>query len=180
MKINELIISIFLIQVFAFGCSNKSEKSKTEESTPVVEQTSTQPETPITTNEDGLRTYGIIGNELFSAILDTIQLEDLSETILTQSNWTFVPFTDCISSLTFNIDGTGIEYNCEIEEEYSFSYAVKQDTLFMTEYHVPHVDNPEGKTLKLRDDKYVLNNNSLTLIGSTMYNNAGISFEPKI
>jgi hypothetical protein len=82
--------------------------------------------------------------------------------------------------LTFNNDGTGIEYNCEIEEDYSFTYSVTEDTLFMTEYHIPHVDNPEGKTLKLRDDKYVLNNNSLTLVGSTMYNNAGIPFEPKI
>lgn len=180
MKINKLIISFFLIQAFSFGCSNKSENSKNEESTPVVEQTDTLPEVPISTNEDGLRTYGLIGNELFSAILDTIQAEGLSETILTQSNWTFVPFTDCISSLNFNDDGTGIEYNCEIEEDYFFTYLVKTDTLLMTEYHIPHVDNPEGETLKLRDDKYVLNNNSLTLVGSTMYNNAGIPFEPKI
>jgi PBP1b-binding outer membrane lipoprotein LpoB len=92
MKIKELIISIFLIQVFAFGCSNKSEKSKTEESTPAVEQTSTQPETPITTNEDGLRTYGMIGNELFSAILDTIQLEDLFSNYINSIKLDFCTF----------------------------------------------------------------------------------------
>lgn len=180
MKINELIVSIIFFQAFVFACSSKPEQSNTEESAPVVEEPKAQPEATITTNEDGLRTYGLIGNELFSAILDTIQIQNLSQTTLTQSKWTFVPFTDCISSLTFNDDGTGTEYNCEIEEDYSFTYSVNLDTLYMTEYHIPHVDNPERETLKLRDDKYVLNNNSLTLVGSTMYNNAGIPFEPKI
>lgn len=180
MKINNLIISIIFLQAFIFGCSNKTEQSNKEQSTSVVDNAKAQPETIVTTNEDGLRTYGLIGDALFSAILDTIQVQELSESVLIQSKWDFVPFPDCISSLTFNKGGTGAEYNCEIEEEYSFTYTLSKDTLNVTEYHVPHVDNPEGKTLKSRDDKYVLNNNSLTLIGSTMYNNAGIPFEPKI
>ena len=180
MKIQTLV-SVILIHTLSVGCSSNTENVNFLETTRSVEQSITETDTQVAPDvSTGIRAEERVGNDLFNAILDTITIDELSIPILTESNWTYKPFPNCISTLTFAIDETGIEYNCEIGEEYSLHYSVNQDTLYVTEYHVPHVDNPEGETRRLRDDKYVLNNNSLTLVGSTMYNNAQRSYVPQI
>jgi len=161
MKIQTTLFSAILIHALIIGCSSNTE-------------------TIIESKEVSIGSDKKVGRDLFAALLDTIQADELSIPKLTQSNWTYKPFPNCISTLTFHKDGVGIEYNCEIEEGYTFNYLVKQDTLHVTEFHVPHVDNPEGKSLRLRNDMYVLNNNSLTLVGSKMYNNAQIPYDPHI
>ena len=174
MKTIQLLIFSLVISTLLIKCSSKKDEPILESK---IENNSID---SIKFYEDGLRTYKEVGNELFNSILDTIKISRLNKDMLTQSSWHFIPFPECRSTLTFNSDKTGNHYECEIEENNSFQYELKDDTLKITEFHIPHVDNPEGNILKLRDDNYLLNNNSLILVGSTMYNNAGIPYEPKI
>jgi len=120
------------------------------------------------------------GEELFKSILDTITIENLTTDLLINSNWIFAPFDNCLSTLTFKSDGDGVSYNCELEFDFEIKYKIDNNYLLIEEYDIPHVDNPEQKKIKTRDDKYIFDGQSLIMIGSTMYNIGGKSWTPQI
>lgn len=121
-----------------------------------------------------------VGKELFKAIFDTITIHNVSVDFLIINQWIYRPFDNCESFLKFQSNGTGVSYNCEIEEEFEMTYRVEGNRIFVAEYDIPHVDNSEHKKIKYRDDTYVYNGHSLILIDSKMYNIGGREWTPEI
>lgn len=121
-----------------------------------------------------------VGQELFKAILDTITTEKISVDFLVNNQWIYRPFDNCESYLKFQVNGKGISYNCEMEEDYEMTYKIEGNKLFIAEYDIPHVDNEERKKIKYRDDTYVYNGHSLIMVDSKMYNIGGREWIPKI
>ena len=162
--------------VLGFSCQNsKTDKKVTETPKPnpvITEKSKVKPETSKKKNA--------VGQEFFNLILDTISIKPISEDILLDFDWIYKPFDNCVSTMTFNPSGKGDSYNCEMEESYDITYKLNSDTVLVQEFDIPHVDNPEQKRIKTRDDKYVFNGNCLYMIGSTMHNVDGKSWTPKI
>lgn len=121
-----------------------------------------------------------VGQELFKSILDTISVKTISTDFLINNRWIYRPFDNCASYLKFQVNGKGISYNCEMEEDYEITYKVEENKVFIAEYDIPHVDNEERKKIKFRDDTYVYNGHSLILVDSKMYNIGGLEWTPKI
>jgi hypothetical protein len=122
----------------------------------------------------------IFGEDLFEKIKDTLRIKSLDYETLINSKWEFHIADNCINEFHFNQKNIGKITDCEIEETFEIKYKIIDDTLFVEEYSIPHVDNPEGKMIKSRDDIYVYNGHSLIMVGSTMYNIGGKSWTPKI
>lgn len=122
----------------------------------------------------------LTGQLLFNSILDTIMLKHLDISTLTKSKWIFTPFENCSSSYRFTENGNGEIFNCEMDLKSDINYKILKDTLYIEEFDIPTEDNPDHKTFKLRDDKYVFNGKSLIMIGSKLYNMTGISWTPDI
>lgn len=169
------------IALVGLSCSTtpRQEEQKTTEPVEIVEQPKkstselTEPEDPTT--------FDVKGYELFKAIRDTISYERLSVNILTNSNWRWTALPNCYNYYKFLSDSTGTSISaCEIDEENDLTYSIVSDTLLITEFHIPHTDNPEGETLKRREDKYLYTGNSIVMVNSALFNNAGIPREPKI
>lgn len=121
-----------------------------------------------------------VGQELFKSILDTITTETISADFLVNNQWIYRPFDNCESYLKFQLNGKGISYNCEMEEDYEMTYKIEGNKLFIAEYDIPHVENEERKRIKFRDDTYVYNGYSLIMVDSKMYNIGGLEWTPKI
>lgn len=121
-----------------------------------------------------------VGIHFFKIILDTITVSELTPQLLIKTKWYSVPFENCISIYSFNEDGKGENYNCELEDMSEIFYKIQNDTLLIEEYNIPHVDNPEQRRIMTRLDKYVYNGIALTMIGSTMYNLIGKQWTPSI
>lgn len=174
MKMKKYLIFGFII--LGFSCQNsKNDKKVTEtpKSNPeIIEKTKV--ETEISDEKN------IVGQEFFNLILDTISIKPISKEILLDFDWEYKPFDNCNSTLTFNPSGKGDSYNCEMEEWNEIVYKISSDTLLIQEFDIPHVDNPEQKRIKTRDDKYVFNGYALYMIGSIMHNIGGKSWTPKI
>jgi hypothetical protein len=121
-----------------------------------------------------------VGQELFKSILDTISVKTISTDFLINNRWIYRPFDNCASYLKFQVNGKGISYNCEMEEDYEMTYKVEGNIVFIVEYDIPHVDNEERKKIKFRDDTYVYNGRSLIMVDSKMYNIGGLEWTPQI
>jgi hypothetical protein len=61
------------------------------------------------------------GQELFKLILDTITIKTISTDFLINNQWVYRPFDNCESYLKFQINGKGISYNCEMDEDYEMT-----------------------------------------------------------
>lgn len=120
------------------------------------------------------------GEELFKSILDTITIKELTIDLLTNSKWIYVPFDNCLSTYTFLTDGKGVSYNCEQELDFEIKFNIKNNFLMIEEFDIPHVDNPDNRKIKVKDDKFIFDGKSLVLVGSTIYNIGGKSWTPEI
>lgn len=114
---------------------------------------------------------------LLEKITDTIKKKPLTIHLLRNNNWQYKPFENCISKFDFNLLKY---YDCEQNEENLIEYFIKKDTLFLTEYYEPTVDNPKRKTIKKRSDKYLFNGFSLIMVDSEIYSIGSDTITPKI
>jgi hypothetical protein len=137
--------------IFGFSCQNSQTEKKVSEipnkNPEITEKPKVEPKKPDQEN--------IVGQEFFDLILDTISIKPISKELLLDYEWEYKPFDNCKSILTFNPSGNGDSYNCEMEEWNEIVYKISSDTLLIQEFDIPHVDNPEQKRIKIRDDKYV-------------------------
>jgi len=168
----KLKIFILLIVIIFVSCGNSA---KTNENNDLAKDTIVEKEIDFVSQSDKK-----VGKELFDAILDTINIQSISVYFLITNEWFFEPFDSCKSYLKFFNNGKGIDYNCEMEEEYEITYRIEENRIYISEFDTPHVDNPEGKKIKSRDDIYVYNGHSLIMINSKMYSVSGVEWIPKV
>jgi hypothetical protein len=162
---------LLLVLLLFYACSSRSNKDIVQN----IDSSSKNRK-----NVDTLIQKRLSGKELFETIKDTLHKKSIDYKTLLNSKWEFLIANNCINTIQFFENNTGKNIDCEIEELYEIKYKIIDDTLYIEEYTIPHVDNPEGKKLKSRDDIYVYNGHSLIMIGSTMHNIGGKSWTPKI
>ena len=170
------VIPTLIVLTFLCSCGQKARQQ--EQEAQVVEKS--QSESSLIEKNDNQIIKKKVGEELFKSILDTITINNVNVDFLTRNQWIYRPFGNCESFLKFKENGTGISYNCEMEEEYEMTYEIEGNKVFITEYDIPHVDNEEHKRIKFRDDTYVYNGHSLVMVDSKMYNISGLEWIPKI
>ena len=169
-------IQIIIVMILLYSCGQQArEKKQDSESADKNQTESIQSDTNVGQNIEKK-----VGEELFNSILDTINIEMITNDFLTKNNWIFRPFEDCESYLQFKENGKGISYSCEMDLDYEMLYRIEGNKVLVSEYDIPHVDNEEGKIIKYRDDIYVYNGHSLILVGSSMYNIGGLEWTPDI
>ncbi|MDI9868951.1 hypothetical protein [Flectobacillus roseus] len=174
-NIMKTTIQTIIALTFLSSCGQKTRQNEQQTTNSEKNQT----ELVLTEKNTAQEAKKKVGQELFKSILDTISVKTISTDFLTNNRWIYIPFDNCESYLKFQVNGKGVSYNCEMEEDYEMTYKVEGNKVFIAEYDIPHVDNEERKKIKFRDDTYVYNGHSLILIDSKMYNIGGLEWTPK-
>ena len=117
---------------------------------------------------------------VLASIRDTIHKIASTKELLVKSKWQYVPMPSCISYYKFFKDGSGIEYDCEVEEKYDIKYSIVKDTVLIEQYDTPKEDNPNKKRIKSRDDKFFYTGDALVMIDSKIYSVDERSSDPGI
>lgn len=167
MKILIITFSILILS----SCENEPKQQSTD-----LNSSTKRHQSNVATNT----TQKKVGQDLFASILDTVKIEPLSIGLLIKNDWVFTPIENCKSYLKFQENGKGISYNCELEEDFEIMYIIDDNRLKVSEYGIPHVDNPDYQKIKIRDDMYVYNGFSLIMVNSKMYNITGKERTPQI
>jgi len=171
MNIKQIVFGLVSILLFV-SCRNNCKPTEKEDRTDQINGNQVVAESkPI---------QKLKGQELFNVILNSINSKHIDREILGSNNWKFKPFPDCTDSLIFSVDGTGEIYNCEMGFSSDTRYKISGDTVIVSKYEIPDTDNPRGKTIKTRDNKYFYNGHSLVMIGSTIYHGAAGTSIPDI
>ncbi len=109
------------------------------------------------------------GEDLFFRISDTIHKAHLTKDILVFNKWQSDVAPGCMSSYKFFASGSGVEYECELDEKFEIIYFVKMDTLIVQEFDTPDMDNIKRKRIKTSDDKFIYNRSALVMIDSKLH-----------
>jgi len=175
---NIMKTTILIIIVLTFLCSCGQQTRQNEQESYAVNKN--QSDLVLNHKNENQEIEKKVGKELFNSILDSINIETITIGFLIKNQWIYRPFNNCESCLKFQVNGKGVSYNCEMEEDYEMTYKVEGNKVFIAEYETPHLDNEERKKIKFRDDTYVYNGHSLILVDSKMYNIGGLEWTPKI
>jgi len=168
-------IQIILILILISSCEKKTKQIENG-----VESTENSQLYSATERMNSNKFEKKIGLELFKSILDTVKIETITKNQLINNEWIYNPFDKCESHFVFKNNGTGVSYNCEMEDDYEMTFRIEENKVYISEYDIPHVDNKERKKIKFRDDVFIYNGKSLLMVNSKMYNNVGLEWTPDI
>jgi hypothetical protein len=127
----------------------------------------------INSPKDDPNTKLLIVQDLFNAILDTIKIKPIDTKTLIKSIWKFQAFENCVYTLSFNENGTGKKFHCELGYFMDIHFKILNDTLIIQEFDTPTEDNPDLKKIKVAESKYLFNGTALIMIGSKSFNMIG-------
>jgi len=169
-------IQIILILILISSCGKKTKHIENGKESTEKSQAEIRPTEKMNSNKFEKK----IGLELFKSILDTVKIETITKKQLINNEWIYKPFDSCESHFKFKNNGTGVSYNCEMEEDYEMTFRIDENKVYISEYNIPHVENKERKKIKFRDDIFIYNGKSLLMVNSKMYNNVGLEWTPNI